>query len=272
MGSPEAQGGDGVEPEVIAEDEIHEDVKPKELASRDAANWAKAISTLEVGEVPTNAVNINVKGRRVTSPIQGFGKMWQKTYTIRLDDVPVTAREVIATWKKEFQSFWPEKNWFYGPLTGIAPGEVALLNLTMPGRLKLSTGVLVLYADEESFTLMTPQGHMFAGWITFSASEDDKGTTVVQAQVLMRASDPMYEMGLAMGGHKREDRFWEHTLQALARRFGTEGEVAITYLCVDKKRQWRKFGNVWQNAAIRSGMYAMGAPARAVAKPFRRSK
>ena len=35
--------------------------------------------------------------------------------------------------------------------------------------MKLSTGVMVLYADEESFTLMTPQGHMFAGWITFSA-------------------------------------------------------------------------------------------------------
>ena len=37
--------------------------------------------------------------------------------------------------------------------------------------MKLSTGVMVLYADEESFTLMTPEGHMFAGWITFSAIE-----------------------------------------------------------------------------------------------------
>ena len=39
--------------------------------------------------------------------------------------------------------------------------------------MKLSTGVMVLYADDESFTLMTPQGHMFAGWITFSATERD---------------------------------------------------------------------------------------------------
>ena len=43
--------------------------------------------------------------------------------------------------------------------------------MTLPGKMKLSTGVMVLYADEESFTLMTPQGHMFAGWITFSATE-----------------------------------------------------------------------------------------------------
>ena len=75
----------------------------------------------------------------------------------------------------------------------------------MPGRMKLSTGVMVLYADEESFTLMTPQGHMFAGWITFSASEGD-GETVAQAQVLMRAQDPIFELGLTLGGHKQEDR------------------------------------------------------------------
>ena len=42
--------------------------------------------------------------------------------------------------------------------------------MTLPGKMKLSTGVMVLNADEESFTLMTPQGQMFAGWITFSAT------------------------------------------------------------------------------------------------------
>jgi hypothetical protein len=31
-----------------------------------------------------------------------------------------------------------------------------------------------------------PAGHMFAGWITFSAAEED-GVTVAQCQVLMRA-------------------------------------------------------------------------------------
>ena len=63
---------------------------------------------------------------------------------------------------------------------------MAALDLSMPGGLKLSTGVLVLFADEESFTLMTPEGHMFAGWITFSSFVED-GETCAQAQVLMRA-------------------------------------------------------------------------------------
>src|SRR6266511_2989056 len=122
------------------------EAKPAEApASRDAAFWAKDVSTLRVGEVPAEAVNLNVTGRRVVGPVQGFGKMWQKTFRVSLRDAEVTPAEVIQTWKTNFQRFWPERNWFYGPITGIAPGEVALLNLALPGRMTLSTGVLVLY-------------------------------------------------------------------------------------------------------------------------------
>jgi hypothetical protein len=241
-------------------------------ASRDAAYWAKAVSTLKVGDLPPEAINRNVEGRRVMSPIQGFGKMWQKTYKVSLKGAKASPQEVIAAWKENFPRFWPKRNLFYGPLTGIAPGEVAVLSLSMPGRLKLSTGVLVLYADDESFTLMTPEGHMFAGWITFSAHEEG-GATAAQAQVLMRSNDPIYEMGLTMGGHRRENKFWEHTLKSVAAHFGVkDAEVETQLLCVDKKRQWNKAKNVTKNSAIRSGIYATGAPFRALAKPFRRKQ
>src|SRR5690606_31608046 len=122
-------------------------------------------------------------------------------------------------------------------------------DLNMPGNVRLSTGVLVLYADDESFTLMTPQGHTFAGWITFSAFEDN-GTTVAQAQVLMRASDPMYEIGLGLIGHRMEDRFWEHTLGAVAAYFGVHGQVWTSSVLIDPKRQWRNYRNIWYNALI----------------------
>ena len=240
-----------------------------QAAARDATNWAKAVSQLDVAEVPEGAININVQGRRLTSPIQGFGKMWQKTYQVRLPSERVSAPELIATWKQRFPDFWPEGNRFYGPLTGIQPGDVALLNMTLPGRMKLSTGVMVLYADEESFTLMTPQGHMLAGWITFSATQRDDDT-VAQAQVLMRASDPIFEMGLAMGGHKQEDRFWQHTLTSLAAHFDHEAEVDTKVVCVDRKRQWSKWSNVWHSAAIRSTLYTMGAPGRGMKRLFKR--
>src|SRR5215213_6339786 len=237
------------------------DVNEK-AAARDATNWAKKVSTLNVAEVPEGAININVEGKRLASPIQGFGKMWQKTYQVPLPRERVSPTDLIATWKQRFPEFWPEGNAFYGPLTGIAPGEVALLNMTLPGKMKLSTGVMVLYADEESFTLMTPEGHMFAGWITFSASERD-GWTVAQAQVLMRASDPIYELGLTFGGHRQEDRFWQQTLTRLAAALGqADAPVDVSVVCVDRRRQWSRFGNVWQSAAIRSALYRASTPMR----------
>jgi hypothetical protein len=243
----------------------------KQEAARDATSWAKSVSRLNVADVPEGALNINVEGRRLTSPIQGFGKMWQKTYQVRLPAERVSPSDLIATWKQRFSEFWPDGNRFYSPLTGIEPGEVALLDMTLPGRMKLSTGVMVLYADEESFTLMTPQGHMFAGWITFSATETD-GETVAQAQVLMRASDPIYELGLGLGGHGQEDRFWQHTLTRLAAHFGHDAEVETRVVCVDRKRQWSRWRNVWHSAAIRSTIYTMGAPGRLVKRLLRRDR
>src|SRR5215217_4376438 len=173
-------------------------IEPTSEVAEESNHWAGSVSRLRVSNAPAGAMNLNVTGRRLAGPVQGFGKMWQKTYQVPLPRERVSATELISTWKANFPDFWPEGNVFYAPLTGIEPGEVALLNMSLPGRMKLSTGVMVLYADEESFTLMTPQGHMFAGWITFSASERE-GETVAQAQVLMRASDPIFELGLAMG-------------------------------------------------------------------------
>lgn len=238
------------------------DVAGDATVGRDAANWAASVARLSVASVPEGAVNINVEGRRLAGPVQGFGRMWQKTYRVALPTAAVTPDALIATWKQRFPEFWPEHNDFYAPLTGIAPGEVALLGMTLPGRMRLSTGVMVLYADEESFTLMTPEGHMLAGWITFSAAERD-GCTVAQAQVLMRASDPIFELGLTFGGHRQEDRFWQHTLRQVATCFGApDAEVETQVVCVDRRRQWSRVGNVRHSSAIRSTLYTLGAPAR----------
>ena len=230
------------------------DDEKKDRAARDAA-WAKPVDRLRVSGVPESALNLNVEGRQLTGPLRGFGKMWQKTYRVRLSGVEATPHEVIATWKANFSKFWPEGNTFYGPLTGIAPGEVAVLNLSMPGRIPLSTGVMVIFADEESFTFMTPQGHMLAAWITFSAYEEED-TTVVQAQALLRATDPLSEVGLRLFGHKSEDEFWRHTLKALAAHFGVTAPVEQQVICVDPRLQWSQVGNIWHSAALRTPLYA----------------
>ena len=178
--------------------------------------------------VPAGARNL-VEGARLIGPLQGFGKMWQKTYRVRLAGASIDPTDVVREWKARFPDFWPRGNQFHAPLTGIAPGEVALIRASVAGGIKLSTGVMVLYADEEAFTLMTPQGHLFAGWITFSSHRDEDGT-VAQTQVLMRAQDPLSELGLALGGHRQEDRFWQRTLANLAAHLG-ERAVVVACTC-----------------------------------------
>jgi hypothetical protein len=227
---------------------------------RDAGSWAAKVDRLEAPD-RAGVRGTNVAGRRLTGPVQGFGKMWQKTYRMNVGTA-CSPGDAIATWKSHFPEFWPKGNRFAGALAGISPGDVALLDLAVGGGVKLSTGVFVLYADEESFTLMTPQGHMFAGWITFSADRSGPDT-FVQAHVLMRANDPLYEIGLALGGHRKEDVFWAQTLTALGVRLGVAApEVDTRSVCIDSRRQWRNARNIWHNAAVRTMLQTLAAPFR----------
>jgi hypothetical protein len=237
--------------------------------SRDATYWAKPVDGLRVGDISSEATNLNVEGRHLSSPVTGFGQMWQKTYWIRLTGADVTPEQVIKHWKANFPEFWPEGNRFYGD-PGIVPGQVAVLNLAGPGGLTapgggplISTGIMVIYADDESFSFMTPQGHMFAGMITFSAETED-GVTFAQVQALIRASDPIYELGCRLGVvHRNEDAFWHGTLTNLAASFHVHGQtVSQQTTLVDPKMQLGQAGNIWHNAAIRTGLYVAATPVR----------
>jgi hypothetical protein len=220
---------------------------------RDAAHWARHGGALEV---PEGAVGPNVEGRRVVGPLQGFGKMWQKTYKVRLEGASVSPAEVVEAWRERFPelSGFGEKG-FRVPSGGLVPGAVALL--------RGLSGVMVLYSDEESFTYMTPEGHPFSGWITFSAYEKEEGgATVAQAHLLIRANDPLYELMMPLGLHKLEDRTWQRTLRNLAAYFGARGEVETRVVCVDPRRQWRRYGNIRYNALVLSALHAVTTPLR----------
>jgi hypothetical protein len=200
---------------------------------------------------------------RVASPVQGFGRMWQTSYRIRLVGANVSPEEVVQTWKARFAQLWPRKDWFYGSLEGIKSGDVVVLN-TKVGGMRVSTEVLVLYADVTSFTVMTPGGHQFAGFNTFSARRDG-GEVVAEVTALVRASDPLFELGLAVGlAHWMENRFWQHALCGLAAELGVADPppVESKRVVVDRRRQWRKWRNVRHNAALRSVTYATLSPWR----------
>ena len=89
---------------------------------------------------------------------------------------------------------------------------------------------------------------------------------MAQVQMLLRANDPVYEMGLRFGGHKKEDDFWKHTLKSLAEYFNADAPVGAQVVCVDPKIQWSHARNIWHNSAIRTMLYMMAAPVRWVRK------
>ena len=53
------------------------------VTPRDAGSWASKVDRLDV-EQRAGVRGTNVAGRRLTGPVQGFGKMWQKTYRLAL--------------------------------------------------------------------------------------------------------------------------------------------------------------------------------------------
>jgi len=229
---------------------------------RNADAWARPVERLST--TASGAAMDTVTGRRLVGPLQGFGQMWQKTFRVRLQGIELSPSEVVARWKEAFPTFWPKGNSFYAPLAGIAPGEVALLEArVMPGApIRMSTGVMVIYADDESFTFMNPEGHALSAWITFSAYRDGD-VTIAQAQTLERTADPLIELSWMLGSSRYNDRFWADTLANLARAMGVaEPAIETTKLCVDRRRQWRYVRNIRHSAAISTAVGTLTAPVR----------
>ena len=223
-------------------------------STRSTESWAKPVDRLSIVEIPAGALNLNVHGRRLFGPLQGFGQMWQKTYRIALRKRELTPQQVIATWKENVPRLKPPEKRFYPNSLGIAPNELVLIDAQTPGG-PISTGVMVLYAGAESFSLMTPAGHPEAGWVTFSSYVED-GFTFAQVQVLARASDPLYELAFRLAGSKLQDRIWTHVLTELAALLGTSGDVQMHKTLLDPKLQWKRAANIWYNAQLRTLLYS----------------
>lgn len=237
--------------------------------------WAAPVKSLNASQINAG-MNLNVDGKQLSGPLRGFGQLWQKTYSIRLEGADVEPESVITAWKENFGSFWHAKNRFYPSSAAISAGDVAVLNLAGPygmtgpgGKGLVSTGVLVIYVDEVSFSFMTPEGHIFAGMITFS-SHVEAGVTVAQVQALVRANDPLYELGARIGMvHKMEDEHWHYVLKSLAAHFGVQGQVEQKNQLVDSRLQWGQVGNIRHNAAIHTGLYLALTPFRWAAARIR---
>jgi anti-anti-sigma regulatory factor len=230
--------------------------------ARDISSWAKPVSKLIVPPMPPEAINKNMNGLRVVGPVDGFGQLWQKRYRLKVSKSGVTPEDAIQALKQNFPSFQPPYNRFYPTAAGIQPGEVVAIDSSTPGG-PVSTGVMVLYADDRSFTFITPQGHPESGWVTFSASEAE-GVIIVQILGLARANDPVYEAAFRAIGSSMQVKIWKHVLTSLAKHLDVPPDITVEPTCVDTNMQWSQAGNIWYNAQIRTLLYM---PLRWAGKP-----
>ena len=228
-------------------------VKSGKKGKQNILGWAKNVSRLKVTEIPEGAMNKNVNNRKVIGPLQGFGQLWEKRYLLNIESPAPKPEEVITVMKQHFPEFQPSINRFYPSKKGIAPGETVLIDSKTPGGF-VFTGVLVLYADDTSFSLMTPQGHPEAGWVTFSAIQRKK-LIEVMIRGVARASDPFFELAFTIAGSKLQEGIWKHVLSSLAHHLGVEDNVSMEKTKVDSSFMWMNAMNLWYNAQIRSLPY-----------------
>jgi pyruvate/2-oxoglutarate dehydrogenase complex dihydrolipoamide dehydrogenase (E3) component/anti-anti-sigma regulatory factor len=224
------------------------------LASSEAPvnlkGWANPVSQLFVPKMPQKARNLNVNGRRPVGPVNGFGSLCQKIFRLHINDPTISPEESIKELKENFPSFQPSFNRFYPSPGGIQAGEIVLIDSFTPGG-PVSTGVMVLYSDERSFTFNTPQGHPECGFVSFSGNASQDGT-IVQILGLARSSDPLYEAAFRTVGSKIQTRIWTHVLTSLALHLGVPPNITFEEESVDNCLQWNQIGNLYYSAQIRT--------------------
>ena len=258
--------------------EIPSSVSPKRLevaleTSSDvkrggALHVAKPVQKLHVTKVLRSVSSLNVEGRRPVGPIRGFGQMWEKTYELRFPDSQRTPTEITATTKENFVRFQPPQNNFYPSPAGIRAGETVLIRSSVMG-VPILTGVLVSYADDVSFTFMTPQGHPESGWVTFRVFTE-ANITVCQIQGLARANDPLYEIAFRLHGSKFQEHTWMHVLESLARHLDVKGSVTMKKRLIAPNLQWSQVGNIRYNAELWTLGYLLIWPVRRVVRIFKK--
>jgi anti-anti-sigma factor len=230
--------------------------------------WAKPVEKLHVTKIEGSISSLNVEGRHPVGPIKGFGKMWEKTYELRFSDPKKTPFEIATTTKENFIRFQPPQNNFYPSPAGIVAGETVLIRSSVGG-IPILTGVLVSYADDVSFTFMTPQGHPESGWVTFRVFKE-ANETVCQIQGLARANDPIYEIAFRLHGSKFQEQTWMHVLGSLARHLDVNSQPTMKKRVIAPKMQWSQVGNIRHNAQLWTLAYLLIWPIRRVVRIFKK--
>ena len=85
---------------------------------------------------PGHSAPLGAGAGRAGGPVQGFGRLWRKTYLVRLEHARATPAEVTAVWRRRFSEAWraQARSWVAGSSTfsaydddGVTVAQVQLL-------------------------------------------------------------------------------------------------------------------------------------------------
>ncbi len=219
-------------------------------APRDKDFWAKPLERFPGSGLPDGAMDLNLKGRRPCGVMGGFGSLWKKVYELRVRDITSSPEELMKEFKENFPRLQAPFNRFYAGPSGLQPGAVVTIHSqTVAG--PVATGVMVMYCDPLCFSLITPQGHPEAGWMTFRAFQYGD-VPVIQIVGFGRASDPLFELAYRVMGAKVQEKTWTHVLASFAEHLGVQADIVMVRERVDSALQWDNCLNIWQNAHART--------------------
>lgn len=210
--------------------------------------------TPEIKDLPPRAApeenRKNVVGKRLSPSDHGFGQLWRKEISVVLQGQS-SPEVVMSELRRHLGALWPSTGRLFVPLRSPHPGDILGVDVHL-GPVQLATGIAVTEVTPTTMVVVPPEGHIFAGSNRFVATEAGDGTRVA-VQITVRASDPIFELALMLGGHRREEMFWAELLRNLAAHFGEpRASVHLHRELVNRRRKWRNAANVRHNAVLRS--------------------
>lgn len=222
-----------------------------------SSKWDDGRDFYGCSSMPESIQNL-LRDRPPRAPFEGFGGLRMRTYRAQLTGVDREPARIFDTWMDHFPATWPAGNHFIPCAPGLEPGVTAAILLSMPGGMRVVTGARVVHRGATSLTLQTLLGHMFAGLITFSVSQQESDP-ILQVQALVSPGDPLYELVFRLGiGQRGEDEFWHAALFNAASLFNVPVVVQQENRTISTNLQWRYFRNIWYNAGIRSTLRYFG--------------
>jgi len=156
------------------------------------------------------------EGRSPQPATRGSGPLLQRDYVLVIAGSRCTPEEAIRRVRRDFPRFSPRELAEFtrpaGAGESLEVGDTMHIHIAGYG----DCAVRVAQVDPRRLTLLTLDGHLEAGRITFSADRDAAGRLVLRIRSRARLRNPPWLAAYALLGKHAQTRVWVTFLERLA--------------------------------------------------------